>query len=74
MLAEGFHSTADCLNQVMLLIGCKLSERPPDDEHPFGYGNVLFSSNSQFLSRFNFHTVTPFLGSEVIKWHSGCLK
>ena len=42
MLAEGFHSAADSLNQVMLLIGFKRSARPPDDEHPFGYGKVLY--------------------------------
>jgi cation diffusion facilitator family transporter len=42
MLAEGFHSAADSLNQIMLLIGFKRSARPPDDEHPFGYGKVLY--------------------------------
>jgi divalent metal cation (Fe/Co/Zn/Cd) transporter len=30
MLAEGFHSSVDTLNQVMLLIGLKRSTRPPD--------------------------------------------
>jgi len=42
MLAEGFHSAADSLNQIMLLIGFKRSARPPDDDHPFGYGKVLY--------------------------------
>lgn len=58
MLGEAFHNTADSLDQVMLLIGYKHSERPPDNEHSFGYGKVRFSSNSQLLSRFSFHTVT----------------
>ncbi len=42
MLAEGFHSTADSINQVMLLIGHKRAARPPDEKHPFGYGKELY--------------------------------
>lgn len=38
MLAEAIHSTADCLNQVFLLIGSKRSKKESDERHPFGYG------------------------------------
>lgn len=38
MLAEAFHSTADTANQIFLLVGMRKSARPPDREHPFGYG------------------------------------
>ena len=38
MTAEAFHSTADSVNQLMLLIGLARSKKPPDDDHPFGYG------------------------------------
>jgi len=38
MLAEAFHSTADTANQIFLLIGMRKSARPPDRDHPFGYG------------------------------------
>jgi cation diffusion facilitator family transporter len=37
LLAEGFHSLADTTNQAFLLLGIKLSTRPPDRSHPFGY-------------------------------------
>jgi cation diffusion facilitator family transporter len=38
MLAEACHSTADCFNQVFLLLGMRRAARPPDEQHPFGYG------------------------------------
>ena len=43
MLAETFHSVADCGNQVLLFVGMRLAERPPDERHRFGHGkNVYF--------------------------------
>lgn len=38
MLAEAIHSSADCLNQVFLLIGNKRKKKETDEMHPFGYG------------------------------------
>lgn len=42
MLAETLHSTADCSNQLLLLLGVKASAKPPDDSHPLGYGRDLY--------------------------------
>jgi cation diffusion facilitator family transporter len=43
MLAETFHSLADTGNQVLLFVGLRLSQRPPDRAHPFGHGmNTYF--------------------------------
>jgi cation diffusion facilitator family transporter len=42
MLAEAAHSFADTLNQVFLLTSLRVSARPADREHPFGYGKAQF--------------------------------
>jgi cation diffusion facilitator family transporter len=42
MLAETLHSFADCGNQILLLIGIKKSQKPPDARHPLGYGRNMY--------------------------------
>jgi cation diffusion facilitator family transporter len=42
LMAEAIHSTADCMNQIFLLIGNKRSAKPATEAHPFGYGKEEF--------------------------------
>lgn len=42
MLAEAVHSFADTINQVLLLIGGRRSQKAADEEHPFGYGRARY--------------------------------
>ncbi len=42
MLSEGIHSLVDTGNGILLLFGIHLSQRLPDQKHPFGYGNEIF--------------------------------
>ncbi|MFE0131182.1 cation diffusion facilitator family transporter [Streptomyces sp. NPDC059037] len=42
MLSEAAHSVADTVTELMLLVSLKSSERPPDEDHPLGYGGARY--------------------------------
>ena len=42
MFAEAVHSTADCGNQALLLLGLKRARRPPSDDYPLGFGKETY--------------------------------
>lgn len=42
MLTEAIHSTADCTNQGLLLLGNRRSRAAPDAGHPFGHGGEIY--------------------------------
>jgi len=42
MLAEAAHSVADSTNELLLGASLRQARRPPDREHPFGYGRTHF--------------------------------
>lgn len=42
MLAEAVHSSADCANQLLLLLGLKQARREPTPDHPLGFGKASY--------------------------------
>jgi cation diffusion facilitator family transporter len=42
LLAEAIHSTADCTNQILLLVGVRGAAKPPTPEHPLGHGREAY--------------------------------
>jgi cation diffusion facilitator family transporter len=42
MAAETAHSVADTSNEILLYIGVRRGKQPPDDRHPFGYGQARY--------------------------------
>lgn len=42
MLAEAVHSSADCANQLLLLLGLKQARRAPTPDHPLGFGKATY--------------------------------
>ncbi|NND87035.1 MAG: cation transporter [Nitrosopumilus sp.] len=42
MWAESYHSASDTVNQILLLVGIRLSKKPETDLHQFGYGKSQF--------------------------------
>ena len=42
IIADGFNNLSDASLSIIQLIGFKLSNKKPDDEHPFGHGRIEY--------------------------------
>jgi cation diffusion facilitator family transporter len=48
LIADAIHSLSDIIVSVLLIISLKVSAVPPDDDHPWGHGNVEFIVSAIF--------------------------
>ncbi len=42
MLAEAIHTSSDCLNQILLLVGLRQAQRGASEKHPLGTGRASY--------------------------------
>jgi cation diffusion facilitator family transporter len=40
LIADAWHTLSDSFSSVIMLAGFRISEKPPDEEHPFGHGRA----------------------------------
>lgn len=40
LIADAWHTLSDSASSVIVIVGTKLSNKKPDEEHPFGYGRL----------------------------------
>lgn len=40
LIADAWHTLSDSLTSIVVLIGAKISSKPPDKEHPYGHGRA----------------------------------
>lgn len=45
LMADAYHSTADIVNSLIIVLSMKLAKLPPDREHPYGYAKVEFAAS-----------------------------
>lgn len=45
LVADAWHTLTDSLSSVILIIGLRISRKPPDQEHPFGHGRAEWISS-----------------------------
>lgn len=59
--ADAFHNLTDALSSLITIVSFKLSNRPADDKHPFGYGRI------EYLTALLFAAAILVVGVEFIR-------
>jgi cation diffusion facilitator family transporter len=84
LLAEGVHSVADSLNEILLVVGTRRAKQPKSVEHPFGYGRsryiyaflvaiIIFSAGGMFALYEGIHKLRFPEPTENPRWALGVL-
>lgn len=67
LLADAFHTFSDVLTSIAVILGFKISEKPQDEEHPFGHGRA------EYITTFIVSALLIFVGVEFLKQSIGKL-
>lgn len=44
VMADAFNNLSDAASSIISFVGVKMSEKPADEEHPFGHGRIEYIS------------------------------
>lgn len=61
LVADAWHSLSDSLTSVIVIFGAKISNKPPDKEHPFGHGRA------ELIASIIIGAILGFVGFEFAK-------
>src|SRR5210317_848660 len=40
LIADAWHTLGDSLSSIIMIVGIRISRKPPDEEHPYGHGRA----------------------------------
>jgi cation diffusion facilitator family transporter len=40
LIADAWHTLSDSMTSAIIIVGAKIAEKPPDEDHPFGHGRA----------------------------------
>jgi cation diffusion facilitator family transporter len=66
IIADAWHTLSDSLSSLIVLIGAKVSTKPPDREHPFGHGRAELIA-SVLIAAFLGFVAFEFLKESILK-------
>lgn len=72
LVADGYHSLADVLSDIGILLSLKTASRPPDDNHPYGH-HSFETLGALAMSIFMLGTAVFILGKTVLALIDGDL-
>ncbi len=68
LIADGIHSASDLLTDLFSIIGLQFANKPKDEAHPFGHGNLEYAS-SLTVSVLIFFLVYELIKELVTDWN-----
>ncbi len=68
LVADGWHSLTDTISSAIVIVSAKISQKPPDEDHPFGHGRA------DLISAVIIGVLLAFIGFEFVMESIGQLR